>query len=381
MEHNSLFNPLSLAKSNVTHLLMPNDAYAALSPTVLWLAEGRSIDSRLIPLLRAVSKTGSLNKAVSAQGLSYRHAWGLIGKMERTLGRSLVVMQRGRGARLSPFSLKLLEADDTATRVIERELAATVRALGRATPLTLDARRGFPLLIHASHDFALAALRDLVAESGAAEVELHFRGSLECLASLARGECDVAGFHVPDASTGRSAFEPYRPLLRSRGLRLVRFVDRRQGLIVARGNPKRVFTLADLAKRGARFINRQPGSGTRLCLDRLLAAAGLHAAQITGYQSEEFTHAAVAATVASGMADAGFGIEAAARQQKLDFVPLATESYFLAVRQATLARPAAHALLTALKGAEFRKRIRALPGYETPRIGEIIQVRDVLGPA
>ena len=360
---------------------MPPDAYAAISPAVLWRAEGRSIDSRLLPLLRAVAMTGSLNKAVATQGLSYRHAWGLIGKMERTLGRSLVVMQRGRGARLSPFSLKLLEADDTAARVMERELAATVRALGRATPLTLDAPRGMPLLIHASHDFALAALRDLIAESGAAEMELHFRGSLECLASLARGECDVAGFHVPEATTDHSAFEPYRPLLRTRGLRLLRFVGRRQGLIVPRGNPKRLLSLADLAAKGTRFINRQPESGTRLAFDRQLDAAGLRPSEIRGYQSEEFTHAAVAATVASGMADAGFGIEAAARQHHLDFVPLATERYFLAARQTTLARPAVRALVAAIKSAAFEKRIRTFPGYGTTGIGEIIQVRDAIQAA
>jgi len=360
---------------------MSKTAYSAIVPAVHWLAEGKAIDARLLPLLRAVARTGSLNRAVAAQGLSYRHAWGLIGKMERTLGRSLVVMNRGRGARLSPFSLKLLEAEDTATRVIERELAATVRALGRATPLTLDAPRGMPLLIHASHDFALAALRDLTAESGAAEVELHFRGSLECLASLARGECDIAGFHVPDASTDRSAFEPYRPLLRARGLRLLRFVDRRQGLIVPRGNPKRLLSLADLAARGARFVNRQPESGTRLAFDRLLHAAGLRPSQIKGYQSEEFTHAAVAATVASGMADAGFGIEAAAHQHGLDFVPLATERYFLAARQATLARPAVRALLAAITGPAFAKRTQALPGYSLRAIGEVVRVREVIPAA
>jgi molybdate-binding protein len=238
-----------------------------------------------------------------------------------------------------------------------------------------------PLLIHASHDFALAALRDLVAESGAAEVELHFRGSLECLASLGRGECDFAGFHVPDASTDRSAIEPYRPLLRPRGLRLVRFVDRRQGLIVSRGNPKRLLSLADIAAKGARFINRQPESGTRLAFDRLLVAAGLRPLEIRGYQSEEFTHAAVAATVASGMADAGFGIEAAARQHHLDFVPLANERYFLAVRHSTLARPAARTLLAAIKSPAFEKRIRAFPGYETTGIGDITQVRDAIQAA
>lgn len=360
---------------------MSKTAYSAITPVVHWLADGKAIDSRLPPLLRAIARTGSLNKAVTALGLSYRHAWGVIGKVERTLGRSLVVMDRGRGAKLSPFSLKLLEADDTATRVIEQELAATVRALGRATPLTLDAPRGTPLLIHASHDLALAELRDLLSESGAAAVELHFRGSLECLASLARGECDIAGFHVPEASADRSAFAPYRPLLRARGLRLVRFVDRRQGLIVPRANPKRLLSIADLAGKGARFVNRQPGSGTRLVFDRLLAAAGLDPSQIKGYAIEEFTHAAVAAMVASGMADAGFGIEAAARQHGLDFVPLADERYFLAARAASFARPAMRVLLDTMAAPAFLRRLEALPGYRAAGIGTLLPAREALPPS
>jgi molybdate transport repressor ModE-like protein len=353
----------------------------AIRLSARWRAGDTELDARLVPLLRTVAKEGSLNRAVAALRLSYRHAWGMLGKMERALGQPLVLMERGRGARLTPFAEKLIEADDAATDVLGRELAAAVQSLDRDFPVSRKVTREKPLVTHASHDLALAELRNLLADTGHAAVDLHFRGSIDCLASLARGDCDVAGFHLPGASAGDAAFAPYRPWLRTRGLRLIRFVNRRQGLIVARGNPRRVFSLADLAERGARFINRQPGSGTRLCLDRLLAAAGLRPAQIKGYQSEEFTHAAVAATVASGMADAGFGIEAAARQQKLDFVPLATESYFLALRQATLARPAAHALLLALDAAAFQKRLGALPGYTAPRIGEIIQVRDAFGPA
>ena len=356
---------------------MPNNAYSAIAPAIRWMAEGKAIDPRLFPLLRTVGKTGSLNKAVTALGLSYRHAWGMVGGMERTLGRSLVVMDRGRGARLSPFAQKLLEADDVATRVIERELASTVRALGRATPLTLDKPRGMPLVIHASHDYALAELRDRLLARGS-PAELHFRGSLECLASLARRECDVAGFHVPEASAGSAAFAPYRPLLATRGLRLVRFVKRRQGLIVARGNPKRLLALSDLAVKNARFVNRQPESGTRLAFDRLLAAAGLRSEQIQGYGVEEFTHAAVAATVASGMADAGFGIEAAARQHGLDFVPLADERYFLAVRAAALARPALRALIEELKEPAFRARLAALPGYGAAGAGDVVSAREEL---
>jgi molybdate transport repressor ModE-like protein len=347
-------------------------------PAVRWLAEDTAIDPRLLPLLRAVAKTGSLSRAVAALGLSYRHAWGLVGKMERTLGRSLVVMDRGRGARLSPFSMKLLEADDTAAKVLGRELAETVRALGRATPLTLEAPRGRALVIHASHDFALSRLRDRLLATGS-PVELHFRGSLDCLADLARRECDIAGFHVPEAHIDSVVLAPYRPWLRSRGLRLIRFVSRRQGLMLARGNPKRVTGIADLARKSLRFVNRQPQSGTRLCLDRLLADAGVEPTNVRGYATEEFTHAAVAATVASGMADAGFGIEAAARQLGLDFLPLANEDYYLALRQNTLSRPGVVALLDVLRDREFRRQVESLGGYGTSDSGTIVQARQAFG--
>ena len=159
---------------------------------------------------------------------------------------------------------------------------------------------------------------------------------------------------------------------------LIRFVDRLQGLMVARGNPRGLKTLADVADKDARFVNRQPESGTRLCIDRLLAAAKVPPERINGYRTEEFTHAAVAATIASGMADAGVGIEAAARQQKLDFIPLIGERYLLAARKSTLARASAQELLEALRGQEFRSRCRSLPGYDPAAAGEIVGVQDIL---
>jgi putative molybdopterin biosynthesis protein len=350
----------------------------AIRLTARWQAGNTDLDARLIPLLRMVAKEGSLNRAVSSLRMSYRHAWGLLGKMESALGQPLVLKERGRGARLSLLGEKLLEADDTAFNMLSQELAGTLQELNAAAAGPDKRPREKPLVIHASHDLALARLRDLLAESRNTAIDLHFRGSLDCLSSLARGECDVAGFHLPDASAGNEALAPYRPHLRMRGLLLIRFVDRQQGLMVPRGNPRELRTLADIASKGARFINRQPESGTRLCLDRLLAESGVRAAQIKGYQTEEFTHAAVAATVASGMADAGFGIEAAARQQKLDFIPLAEERYFLAVRRSTLARPVAQDMLEALRGPEFRARCGELPGYDATAAGEIANVRTVL---
>ncbi len=350
----------------------------AIRLTARWKAGEVDLDSRLVPLLRLVAKEGSLNRAVSSLRLSYRHAWGLLGKTERALGQRLVLMERGRGARLSAFGEKLIEADDEAVSVLERELAHTLHSLNHEAVATRQRPSEKPLLIHASHDLALAELRDLLSRSKDTAMDLHFRGSLDCLAGLARGECDVAGFHVPEVSAGNAAFSPYRPWLRVRGLRLIRFVKRRQGLIVARGNSKRLLTVADLARKGARFINRQPESGTRLCFDRLLAEANVRPEQIDGYHAEEFTHAAVAATVASGMADAGFGIEAAASQQGLDFVFLETERYFLAARATTIATTRMQALLETLTSAAFRKCWEALPGYAAPDIGEVILPRDAL---
>jgi len=349
----------------------------AIRLAAAWQADDISLDPRVVPLLRQMAKLGSLNRAVAALGLTYRHAWGLLGKSERDLGRRLVIMERGRGARLSTFGERLLAADEAAAAVLARELANALGALNSTAPAPQPRAR--PLVVHASHDLALAELRDLMSQAKGATLDLHFRGSLDCLAALARGECELAGFHLPESSAGRAALDPYRPLLATRSLRLIRFVRRRQGLMVARGNPMRLSTIAALAEKGARFVNRQPESGTRLCFDRLLAAARLRPAQIRGYAVEEFTHAAVAATVASGMADASFGIEAAARQHGLDFVPLADESYFLAVRAATLARAGTRAVLEEMRGPAFLKRLTALPGYDASGIGDVISVRERLG--
>jgi molybdate transport repressor ModE-like protein len=353
------------------------DIFMALSVTPRWRSGEGELDIRLIPLLRAIAKEGSLNRAVASLGLSYRHAWGLVGKSERTLGHTLVRMARGRGAQLSAFAEKLLAADTAAAGMLERGLAPALEALDRERAAAHRSLRRKPLVVHASHDLALAALKERLASEAEPPIDLHFRGSLECLASLGRGECDVAGFHLA-AAAGRSAMlEQYQPWLRLRSLSVVHFVTRRQGLMVARGNPPGIRGLRDLRRAKLRFVNRQPGSGTRLLFDHLLNEARISTSQISGYTLEEFTHAAVAATVASGMVDAGFGIEAAARRQRLDFVPLADEHYYLALRRSTLGRPGWSALLMALRAGALRDVLRRLPGYVAPLSFELLSARDL----
>ena len=343
-----------------------------------WSFGTTEFEPRLIDLPRGIAGQGSLRAAASGAGMSYRHAWGLLGSLENSLGERLVVLERGRGAHLSPLGTRLLAAADTAVT----ELAPHLKRVEAGLARELAARRANArprVRVWASHDLALLRLRDRLDRSRRFRFELHFQGSLDCLAALKRGQCDVAGFHVPDLTGQSGLLTQFRPWLKAPTLRLLHFANRQQGLLVERGNPQRLETLADLARTHASFVNRQPGSGTRLLFDHLLAQQRIRPSQINGYQHEEFTHAAVAATVASGMAKAGFGIEAAAREQRLDFVPIITERYFLAARSATWERPGAAALLAAVRGGALKSIVASLPGYTLPRTLELTSVPDALG--
>jgi putative molybdopterin biosynthesis protein len=144
---------------------------------------------------------------------------------------------------------------------------------------------------------------------------------------------------------------------------------------VASRNPLGLRSLADLQRTRARFVNRALGTGTRVLLDELLAQSGIAPAAIEGYALTEPSHAAVAQAVASGAADAGLGIEAAARSRGLDFVPLLKEDYYLVCLKAALEEPPVQALLGVLRGPDWRALLAALPGYEPDRCGEVLSLR------
>ena len=177
---------------------------------------------------------------------------------------------------------------------------------------------------------------------------------------------------------GPAAFKRgYKPWLQGLDLALVDIATRRQGLMVRPGNPKELYAVADLARPNVRFINRESGSGTRLLLEALLKAQAMAPTRIAGFEQGEYTHAAVAACVASGMADAGFGLEPAARQFKLDFVPVATERYFLLCRVEVTHTPAFQMVLAALRDPAFRAILASLPGYNPAACGTVIAFQDV----
>lgn len=327
-----------------------------LVPEVSW--RGRvPLDARLVPLLRAIRSHSTLRAAAESLGVSYRSAWDLLAIEGRALGAPLVVMERGRGAKLAALGERLLLADDVVRRELARlepQVAVSVTAAERAA---LHRR----LRIAASHDLLLAQF----CEALSLPVELSFKGSLECLAALAHGEADLAGFHVS------GDVEPVARLLHPRRYRLLRFAAREQGLMLPKGNPKRVRGLKDLGAKHLRFVNRQRGSGTRLLFDQLLAQGGLRAADIRGYSTEEFTHPAVAATVAAGRADAGFGVKAAATRFKLDFLPLRRERYWFALRTREQEDAGVQGFLKALRGEELQRMARQFPGYDARGAGEL----------
>jgi putative molybdopterin biosynthesis protein len=197
-------------------------------------------------------------------------------------------------------------------------------------------------------------------------------GSLGGLLALQRGEAHLAGSHLLDEETGEYNVSYIRQVLPDTEAVLVNLVYRQQGLLVARGNPLGITSLSDLVRGDVSFINRQRGSGTRMLLDYDLRRMGISPAGIAGFQREEFTHTGVAAAVASGTADTGLGVLAAARALDLDFVPLAKERYDLVIPREHYESPLLQPLLEIMRSADFRARVEGLGGYDTSEMGRTV---------
>lgn len=278
-------------------------------------------------LLDAVDAAGSVSRAAGRVGISYRTAWGRLSELEAAFGHSLVVKTKGHGSTLTERGAALRDALGATLRAFEGPLAAEGEALRHRLAAVLAGGPG-PLRLAISHDPLL-----LDALGGVEGTVVGVVGSGEAVERLLAGGADAAGFHA--GTDGLPAYPPFLALRRADAFTVRALFRREQGLLVARGNPLGLRGVGDLARAGVRFVNRQRGSGTRLWFDRLLAAAGVPPGAVRGYGTEEFTHQAVAALVASGAADAGLGVRAAAERFGLGFVPVGAETYFLARRAAS----------------------------------------------
>lgn len=335
---------------------------------------GQSLPRRLVELLVKVHELGSLAGACKSTGVSYRYAWELLRQGETLFGEALIVMERGKGSKLTVLGEKLVWAE---RRIVARLSPLLVSLASELSAEIAKARSPAPglLRIHASHGFSIQLLHNLLSAANVAN-ELKYLSSLEAVVSLHNGDCDVAGFHVPVGEFELAVLKHYDEWLKSRSLKIISIVTRRQGFMVARGNPKEIYRISDLARPDVHFINRQPGSGTRLLMEMLLHKEGIDPARIKGYEQCEYTHAAVAAFVASGMADVGYGVETPARQFKLDFIPSQTERYCLICHEKTLASPALKQVLSILRSTKYRAAVSQLPGYKVQKAGVVMDLRD-----
>ena len=334
-------------------------------------AQGQEVPTRLLELLAQVHSHGSLSKACRETGASYRHAWSLVRQAERQLGHALLTMTRGKGSSLTALGDKLVWAGHRIQARVGPLLESLASELEAEIDRALSAEQEL-LRLHASHGFAVETLLNTLQAEGR-NLEHKYMASQEALASWHAGHCELAGFHLPlgpfEARALADCARWFGP-----DSRIIHITQRRQGLLVARGNPLNIVDVGDLARPEVRYVNRQPGSGTRLLLSCLLEQAAVPVSKIKGFDLVEYTHAAVAAYVASGMADAGMGVEPPARRFGLDFIPLATERYFFVCREADLLKPALAHVLSLLRSDGFQAAVNALPGYRAVQCGEVQSV-------
>lgn len=332
-------------------------------------ADGSAMPGRLVDLLVEVHERGSIQLAALQLGLSYRHAWDLVRTGETFFGAPLVHMTRGKGSTLTELGTRIVWAERRAVArlrpmldSLSSELAQELRAALSDAPAALT--------IHASHGFAIERLIQHLSDAGL-RIAFTYASGTAAAAALREGACDLAGLHVPLGPMQAPVLAHYEAAFKGLDLAVIDIARRRQGLIVRPGNPKELYTVAHLAREGVRFVNRQPGSGTRLLLEGLLAEAGVDPARVAGFENVEDTHAAVAACVASGAADVGFGLETPARHFRLDFVPIASERYFLVCRRERVGTPAVSAVIDALRSPVLRASLAELPGYDPGAAGEV----------
>jgi putative molybdopterin biosynthesis protein len=231
------------------------------------------------------------------------------------------------------------------------------------------------IVVIGSHDISIDIIGNLLKKKYPhITVSSAHVGSMGGIMALKRGEAHLAGVHMLDPETGDYNHSYIKRYLPNRDIHLISLAGRDQGLMVARTNPKGIYSIDDLIKQDVRFVNRQRGAGTRMLLDFELSKRGISPDQIQGYSHEEFTHLAVAAAVAGGSADAGMGILAAANALNLDFISVSLERYDLAIPAEFLELDIIKRMLEIIRSEEFKAELEALGGYHTEFTGVEMEV-------
>ncbi len=227
-------------------------------------------------------------------------------------------------------------------------------------------------LLLAGCDPATSLLSGMVEKISGVDIVSAAASSKLALTWLKEGKVHIAGSHLEDSKTGEFNLPYIRKEFPGEDISVVTFARWEEGLVLAPGNPKRVRKIEDLARKNIKFANREPGSGSRALLDKLLEKAGMDARNVQGYDRIAYGHLAAAYCVVSHEADACLATRSAAQTFGLDFVPLHSERYDLVMRKRTTDLPAVKAFLDVLQRATLRRKLEVLAGYDTSQMGKIV---------
>ncbi len=338
----------------------------------VWLEEDgrRIIGEKEAEILQGVKKFGSLMAAAKSLGMTYAHVWNVVEGLSNRLGRPVVSAFRGGEG----GGGTVLTADGESLLKQYEELEVRVgRFLGESKRHIFAEVAKPDLSIIGSSCPGVKILAEIIKGFDVEVVEV---GSSAGLTAVMLGEADIAGIHLYDPATKRYNIPAVSRTWPQGMAVLVRGYSREQGLVVKRGNPKRITGFADLRGR-ARLINRNLGSGTRELLDRLLATSGISITEVKGYDHEVRTHEEVARAIEEGRADVGVALRSVADTYGLDFIPVCEEQYDFVCERRRLSKPSLKAFIEALRSQRFKDELKNRTSGIAPAkdIGEVIEVQ------
>jgi molybdate-binding protein/DNA-binding XRE family transcriptional regulator len=207
-------------------------------------------------------------------------------------------------------------------------------------------------------------------QAGGIELVLAHRNSSQALFLLKEGCVHVAGTHLRDELSGESNLPQISRLFPKNSVAVISFAVWEEGIVTARGNPKKIHRIEDFSRQDLSIVNREKGSGSRALLDSRLKQMGIDVTSVRGYDHLAPGHLPAAWQVLSGAADCCIATRAAARVFGLHFLPLVSERYDLVIRKHHLDLPRMQNLLDTLNRSGFRRELKGLGGYDTRVTGQ-----------
>jgi putative molybdopterin biosynthesis protein len=202
------------------------------------------------------------------------------------------------------------------------------------------------------------------------EAVVAYRNSSQSLDLLKQSLVHIAGSHLRDEVTGESNLPAVRKNFPKGAVAVISYALWQEGIVIARGNPKGIKGIEDMARKDVKIVNRELGSGSRFLLDSYLKRFDIESRVVKGYQEMASGHLPAAWQVKNGLADCCLATQTAACVFGLDFIPLQSERYDLVLHKRNLNHPSVQILLETLGRTSFRRELEGLGGYDTRIAGD-----------